>query len=91
MRDQATLPWFARLNASLNDTLDDAAFLERLRQSTRMLRALAAEMLERSGRACDGLEEAGAPLRALLADTGVVAAGPAGESFDGLLEGVHAA
>jgi hypothetical protein len=26
MLDQASLPWFAELNRSLNDTLDDAQF-----------------------------------------------------------------
>lgn len=47
MLDQASLPWFAALNASLKDGLDDAAFRERLRQNTRMLRELAAEIVER--------------------------------------------
>ena len=49
----------------------------------------AAAWRDRAGGAGPGGYAAGAPLRALLADTGVVAAGPAGESFDGLLEGVH--
>ena len=50
MLDQASLPWFARLNASLNDTLDDAAFRDRIRDSTRLMRRLAAEIAERAGR-----------------------------------------
>jgi flavin-dependent dehydrogenase len=48
MLDQASLPWFAKLNASLNDSLDDAGFRERIRQSTRQMRVLAAEIAERS-------------------------------------------
>ncbi|HEY9237266.1 MAG TPA: tryptophan 7-halogenase, partial [Burkholderiaceae bacterium] len=43
MLDQASLPWFAELNRSLNDTLDDAQFRARIRASTRQLRTLAAE------------------------------------------------
>src|SRR4030095_4923058 len=35
MLDQASLPWFAALNASLLDRLDEAAFRERIRHSTR--------------------------------------------------------
>ena len=48
MLDQAALPWFSELNRSLNDTLDDAAFRERIRFSTRQMRALAAEIAERA-------------------------------------------
>ena len=48
MLDQAGLPWFAELNRSLNDTLDDAQFRARLRASTAQLQALAGEMLERA-------------------------------------------
>ena len=51
MIDQASMPWFAELNRSLNDTLDDAQFLARLRESTERLQALAAEVVER---ACSG-------------------------------------
>ncbi|MBI5256209.1 MAG: tryptophan 7-halogenase [Burkholderiales bacterium] len=48
MLDQASLPWFAELNASLNDTLDEAAFRAQLRANTQMLQALAGEILERA-------------------------------------------
>ena len=48
MLDQASLPWFSELNASLKDTLDDAAFRERIRHSTRQMRALAAEIADRA-------------------------------------------
>ena len=49
MLDQAALPWFAELNRSLTDELDEAEFRARLQASTRQLRALAGELL---GRAC---------------------------------------
>ena len=75
MLDQAALPWFAELNRSLTDRLDDAAFRDRLRFSTRQMRALAAEIAARAqghaefatlrdvlaaGAAFDGGEEAAA-------------------------------
>jgi flavin-dependent dehydrogenase len=44
MHDQAALPWFAALNASLNDRLDDEAFRTRIRDSAAMLHGLAASM-----------------------------------------------
>jgi flavin-dependent dehydrogenase len=49
MLDQASLPWFAALNASLLDQLDDTAFRERIRHSTRQMRVLAAEIAARAG------------------------------------------
>lgn len=48
MRDQAALPWFAELNRSLDDTLDEAAFRARIRESVAMLRTLARELLARA-------------------------------------------
>ncbi len=45
MLDHAALPWFAELNRSLNDRLDDDAFVRRMRQSVDRLTALAAELL----------------------------------------------
>ena len=64
MLDQASLPWFAALNASLNDTLDEAGFRERIRASTRQMHALAEEIAERA--AIDaGVDSAS--LRTLLA------------------------
>ena len=47
MLDQASLPWFAQLNASLCDSLDEAGFRNRLRESTRMLAELADELADR--------------------------------------------
>jgi hypothetical protein len=48
MLDQASLPWFAELNRSLLDRLGDGAFRERIRFSTRQMRALAEEIAERA-------------------------------------------
>ncbi len=67
MLDQATLPWFAELNRSLLDTLDDAQFRARLRASTAQLHRLAADMLRDAQRAYPALEGLG--LRALLQGT----------------------
>ncbi len=49
MLDQASLPWFAELNRSLNDeALDDAAFRARIRASTAQLQRLAGELRARA-------------------------------------------
>jgi flavin-dependent dehydrogenase len=48
MLDQASLPWFAALNASLNDRLDDTGFRERIRHSTALMRTLAGEIADRA-------------------------------------------
>jgi len=64
MLDQAALPWFAELNRSLLDTLDDAQFRARLRASTAQLHRLAADMLRDAQRAYPAV--AGLALRALL-------------------------
>jgi flavin-dependent dehydrogenase len=44
MLDQASLPWFATLNAGLRDQLDDEAFLQRVRGNVAQLEQLAAEI-----------------------------------------------
>lgn len=41
MLDQSTLAWFAELNTSLHDTLDDAGARQRLRDNVRMLDGVA--------------------------------------------------
>jgi hypothetical protein len=65
MLDQAALPWFAELNASLGGPrLDEAGFRAHLRQSTRMLRELAAEIAERARAGHPGLDDSA--LRAIL-------------------------
>ncbi|HSW03458.1 NAD(P)/FAD-dependent oxidoreductase [Aquabacterium sp.] len=48
MLDQASLPWFAELNASLADTLDEAGFRARMRRNAVMLTELADEIVERA-------------------------------------------
>ena len=76
MLDQASLPWFAELNRSLNDTLDDAQFRARIRASTEQLNVLAAEMLARACAEHPGLD--GSALRTLLgsAPAALMAAAP---------------
>ena len=53
MLDQADLPWFAELNRSLLDPLGEATFRERIRFSTRQMRALAVEIAERAEGSAD--------------------------------------
>ncbi len=48
MLDHAALPWFAELNRSLNDTLDDDAFRQRIRDGVSMLQQLAGEIVARA-------------------------------------------
>lgn len=48
MLDQARMPWFAELNRSLNDVLDADGFVTRIRDSTRRLEQLAAEIVVRA-------------------------------------------
>ena len=68
MHDQAALPWFAELNRSLGDTLDDAQFRKRIRASTAQLRSLAREILERACGEHPGLD--GSALAARLGTAG---------------------
>ena len=76
MLDQAALPWFAELNRSLQDELDDAGFRERLRASTAQLHALAGEIVERATFGHASVDATA--LRALLGKRmTVAAAGPA--------------
>jgi len=64
MLDQASVPWFVELNRSLHDTLDDAAFRERIRKAATTLQRLAAELLQRGSGEHPSLD--GSALRALL-------------------------
>jgi flavin-dependent dehydrogenase len=64
MLDQASLPWFAELNRSMNDTLDDAAFRARIQGAVAQLHQLAHEIRDRA-LACD-LQIDDSALRALL-------------------------
>jgi flavin-dependent dehydrogenase len=74
MLDQAALPWFAELNRSLNDRLDDAQFRARIRASTAQLRQLAWEMLARACGAYPALD--GDALRALVGSPDAPPAAP---------------
>jgi flavin-dependent dehydrogenase len=73
MLDQAALPWFAELNRSLTDRLDDEAFVRRMRQSVDRLTTLAGELLGRARRDHTGLD--GAALASLLAQAPAAAEG----------------
>jgi flavin-dependent dehydrogenase len=66
MLDQAAMPWFVELNRSLREGTDDAGFRTRLRENTRRLTALAAELLERAAESEPAL--AGHSLGRLLPD-----------------------
>ena len=70
MLDQAALPWFAELNRSLNDTLDDTAFRARIRASTLQLQTLAREIATRACADHPGLDSSA--LRALAGEPGHV-------------------
>ena len=48
MLDQGKLPWFAEMNATLHDQLDDAGLRARLRQNLELLEGLAAGIVERA-------------------------------------------
>jgi hypothetical protein len=48
MLDQAAMPWFAELNRSLTDTLDDAAYRQRLCEATARLATLAQQIADRA-------------------------------------------
>jgi hypothetical protein len=48
MLDQGKLPWFAEMNASLHDQLDDDGLRARLRQNLELLEGLAAGIVERA-------------------------------------------
>ena len=79
MLDQASLPWFAQLNAGLHDALDDAGFRARIAQSTALLQALAQEIADRAV-AQHALLDTGA-LRAAIGDRPAADDGAGG--FDG--------
>jgi hypothetical protein len=74
MLDQGELPWFAAMNATLHDELDDAGVRDRLRGNVSLLEGLAAMIVERAAAdGDDGLRESmddldGAPQRPVLFD-----------------------
>ncbi len=89
MLDQASVPWFAELNRSLEDQQDDAAFRARLKHATHRLRTLAAQLLARAQLQCQhdrvGLDSASAPLRALLHRSAPAYEGPQAPQFESML------
>jgi hypothetical protein len=48
MMDQRELTWFADMNTTLHDKLDDEALASRLRHNVGMMRSLAATIVERA-------------------------------------------
>ena len=48
MMDQRNLGWFADMNSTLHDTLDDAALATRVASNVQMMRLLAASIVERA-------------------------------------------
>jgi flavin-dependent dehydrogenase len=65
--DQSSLPWFAELNRSLNDTLDKAQFDERLRLNLAQLDALALQIVAHAHSTQPGLDDSA--VRASLSHT----------------------
>ena len=65
--DQFAIGWFHEMNRALNDTLDDAAFAQRIRANVARMRLLAAELLHRARREHPRIDDHG--LAALLAGT----------------------
>lgn len=58
MLDQRELPWFAAMNATLHDTLDEAGVRARLRDNVALLQGLAATIVDRAATAAgDRLRE----------------------------------
>jgi flavin-dependent dehydrogenase len=67
MLDQSSLPWFAELNRSLNDTLDAAQFAERLRLNLAQLDELALQIVAHAHSTQPGLDNSA--VRASLSHT----------------------
>lgn len=65
--DQFSIDWFHEMNRALNDTLDDAAFAQRIRDNVARMRLLAAEMRQRAHALHPGIGDHG--LAALLEAT----------------------
>ena len=78
--DQAALPWFVALNASLNDRLDGAGLKRRLADSMTLLRRLATQIRDHAAAAQPRLDTA-------AVDAAIDAAGGALRGGEGLLFG----
>ena len=57
MIDQASIGWFAQLNAGLRDELDEAGFLARMRLNTDEFRNLAREIVAKATDLCPPLRD----------------------------------
>jgi flavin-dependent dehydrogenase len=57
MLDQARLPWFSDLNASLKDRLDDEQFVARISASRTCMQNLASEIIARAAEQVAGLRD----------------------------------
>ncbi len=57
--DQFDIDWFHEMNRALNDTLDDAAFAQRIRGNVARMRLLAAELLDRARREHPAIDDHG--------------------------------
>jgi flavin-dependent dehydrogenase len=66
MLDQAALPWFAELNRSLTDVLDDTAFAQRLHANLEKLDTLALQIVAHARTSHPGLD--GSAVTASLTD-----------------------
>ncbi len=77
MLDQAALPWFAELNRSLQDQLDDEGFRARIKQNTTLLEDLAAQIVARAREQVPSIEAS-----AVEAVLGRVASSGPGLLFD---------
>jgi flavin-dependent dehydrogenase len=55
MLDQGELTWFADMNATLHDKLDDAALTQRLRDNVALLQGLAASIIDQAAADDEGL------------------------------------
>ncbi|MCY7354183.1 MAG: tryptophan 7-halogenase [Lysobacter sp.] len=64
--DQHNIDWFHEMNRALNDSLDDAAFVTRIRDNVARMEWLAGEMLVRARKEHPAIDAQG--LEALLAD-----------------------
>lgn len=78
MLDQSSMPWFAELNRSLTDKLDDEAFARRLQDNLALLDRLALQIVDHARGGHPGLD--GSAISASLSDP-ARAGQPRGESL----------
>jgi len=68
MLDQRDLTWFADMNRTLHDVLDDDTLAERLSNNVNMMRLLAASIIERAAADHPSLQEGSEPLTEIEGD-----------------------